>query len=355
MRYAGLDVGKESLTVSILTESGDEDASFTVPNKHRGWTQLAERLDEEDLVGLEAGTYAYPVAEHLMRAGFEVRLGHPKRIHAMIESDTKTDQRDSWHLADLLRVDRFPLAFHPDPELFRARDVIRRRMDKGQAATRLKNQIRSVLDRYGVEIPSGGLWTNDGMAWLKEPKFGDERDTLLREQVEELKQTLEHQEALEDELALIAEGREDVRRLLSLEGMGIYLALLVILETGPIERFGSIAKYRAYAGGAPRVEQSGETEETGKRREANQRLKWAFGLVTGCLIRSRRDNPVKQYYRKQKAKVSMEVQARARARRKVVNIVYAMLRKEEPCRWRDKNQWERKVTKLERRARRARA
>lgn len=61
-------MGEERPTVTRLTELRDEVDSFVASNRHAGWTELAERSDEEDVLGPEAVAYTYPVAECLMRA-----------------------------------------------------------------------------------------------------------------------------------------------------------------------------------------------------------------------------------------------------------------------------------------------
>jgi transposase len=49
------------------------------------------------------------------RLGHTVLVGEATKIRAMVVRKTKTDRRDARHLLDLLRHDRFPTVWMPDP------------------------------------------------------------------------------------------------------------------------------------------------------------------------------------------------------------------------------------------------
>jgi transposase len=354
--YAGIDAHKADLHTTVLEADGDEIDNFTVANEAAGFAELSDRLELDDFVGIEASTVCYPVVEHLLREGLTVRVGHPKKLAKLMDPDYKDDDRDSWHIADLLRVGRFPIAYHPDANAFLARDVLRRREDLGQATGDLKRRIKSLLSRYGLEPPVSNLYTKKGVAWLKDAGLGDDRDLMLRQYAEQY-ELLEKQKAeLETELARRAWEVPEVKDLVTIEGIGPYSALSLVFEIGPVERFDNLGKFRGYVGSAPRVRQSGDTEHVdGERSSSNHRVKAVLGRATQCLIRSGRDNPIKAYYHKQRDNGCTKKQAKARARGKLSNSVYAMLRKGEPCEWSDPDFADRKLTELERAATAARA
>jgi len=269
----------------------------------------------------------------------------------MMDPDVKDDDRDSWHLADLLRVGRFPPAYHPDPNAFLARDVLRRREDLGQQTGDVKRRIRSLITRYGLEPPVNDLFSQAGLAWLKDAGLGDDRDAMLRQYAEQLDLLEAQKGELETELARRAWEVPEARDLVTIRGIGIYSALLLVFEIGPVERFDNIGKFRAYVGSAPRVRQSGDNEHVdGERASCNRRIKAVLSRATQCLLRSGQDNPIEAYYHKQRDNGCSKQQAKARARRKLANAVYAMLRKGEPCKWSDPEFAERKVSELKRAA-----
>lgn len=350
-RYAGIDAHTADLHVTVLEEDGEEVDHFTVTNGGSGFDTLTDRLRADDQVAIEACDPAYPVVEQLLRNGIAVQVGHPTKLSSLMDPELKDDDRDSWHLADLLRVDRFPPAYHPDPNAFLARDVLRRREDLGQQTGDVKRRIRSLVTRYGLEPPVDDLFSSTGVAWLKDAGVGDDRDVILRQYAEQLDLFEQQKDQLETELARRAWDVPEARHLVTIEGIGTYSALLLVFEIGPVERFDNIGKFRAYVGSAPRVRQSGDTEIVdGERTSCNRRVKAVLSRATGCLIRSIRDNPIKAYYHNQREKGCSKQQAKARARGKLANAVYAMLRKGEPCEWSDPEFADRKITQLERAA-----
>lgn len=234
---------------------------------------------------------AYPVVEYLLREEIEVQVGHLKKLSKLMDPDFKDDDRDSWHLADLLRVGRFPPAYHPDANAFLARDVLRRREDLGQQTGDVKRRIRSLVTRYGLEPPVDDLWSSRGLEWLKDAGLGDDRDLMLRQYAEQLDLLEAEKQQLEEELARRAFNVPEARHLVTIEGIGTYSALLLVFEIGPVERFDNIGKFRAYVGSAPRVHQSGDKEVIdGERTSSNKRVKAVLSRATECLIESRSSN-----------------------------------------------------------------
>jgi transposase len=51
----------------------------------------------------------------LPRLGHTLLVGEAAKIRAMVVRKTKTDRRDAHHLRDLLKDDRFPVVWVPDP------------------------------------------------------------------------------------------------------------------------------------------------------------------------------------------------------------------------------------------------
>ena len=350
-RYAGIDAHTADLHVTVLNDAGEEVDHFTVANDAGGHHSFSDRLEADDYVGIEASTVCYPIVEHLLREGYTVRIGHPKKLAPLMDPELKDDARDSWHLADLLRVGRFPPAYHPDPNAFLARDVLRRREDLGQATGDVKRRIRSLIDRYGLEPPVTHLYSSDGIRWLKDAGLGDDRDLMLRQYAQQYELYEAQKSTLETELARRAWNVPGVKDLVTIEGIGPYSALLLVFEIGPIDRYENIGTFRGYVGSAPRIRQSGETEHLdGERSSCNRRVKAVLSRATECLIRSPRENPIKAYYHKHRENGCSAQQAKARARGKLANSVYAMLRKGEACEWSDQAFAERKLERLERAA-----
>lgn len=190
------------------------------------------------------------------------------------------------------------------------------------------------------------------MEWLKDAGLGDDRDVMLRQYAEQYDLLTKQRKELETEIAKRGWEMPEVKDLVTIRGIGPYSALALVLEIGPVERFDNLGKFRGYVGAAPRVRQSGETEHVdGERTSCNPRVKSILSRATQQLVKSSSPhNPIKSYYHKQLDRGCSKQQAKGRARGKLSNSVYAMLRNGEPCEWSEPAFADRKRTELERAA-----
>lgn len=334
MRYVGIDVSKEKADVAIRVQEGQIVERLTVANAPGGFQELEKHLKPGDRLGLEACTHAYPIHDHFVAKRFEVWMGDPGRLRAVWDTDHKNDVQDADELSDLLRVNRFPRAYVPTPQTLRLRSLLRADAELGVESARTKNRVHALLDAAGVKPAYAGqkLFQEEGLAWLRQPRFRDERDAVLRTHVVQLESVRERRRILDGEMAKIAVDWPGVRDLMSTTGLDYHLALIVAAEVGDIGRFPDLSHFRGYAGCAPRWGQSGPRRwSNGTVRKCNARLKWALGLATAAAITA--ENPVADYYRKQLRKTRKRVQALARARTKMCHAVYAILAKTEGCAW----------------------
>jgi transposase len=354
VRYVGIDVCKQKADISIREQEGQIVERLTVDNGKRGFAQLEQHLREGDRLGLEASTYAYPIHDHFLTKGFEVWMGDPGRMRAVWDTDHKNDVQDADEISDLLRVGRFPRAYVPTPQILRLRNLLRADADIGVERARIKNRVMALLAAAGVKPPHKGssLFQRKGVEWLGKPHFHDERDAILRSFVIQLTSLDERRHVLDGELAKVAVEWPGVQDLMTTTGIDYRLALTIAAEVGDMGRFPDLAHFRSYAGCAPRWGQSGARRwSNGTTRRCNKRLKWALGLATNAAIKS--SNPVTDYYQKQLRKTGKAGQALSRARTKMCNTVYAVLRNSQTCTWGNPRTFGEKRNRMMRRARRA--
>jgi transposase len=349
MQYAGVDIGKEACHATILNQAGDLVEQFELVNNPKGWAQLEKQLGPGDELAVEASTHAYPIHDHFRQRGFKVHVAHPRAVKQITQSESKTDRKDSHHLAHLLRVGYLPKAWIPDPDLLRRRDVLRARIETGRTATRLKNRIHAHLARNGLQPPvkTSELFKGVGRTWLERAHWKDERDELLQIRIHELDSIRERQKALDIVLARSGSVDDEAKLLMSIKGIDFYLAQIITTELGRIERFPTYEAFQAYAGCAPTVRESAGINRGGAPvRNRSGTLKWALGMVVERVIGY--DNPIRAYYQIQLKRTRRVKRAKARARRKVAALVYALLKTRQPCRWSDPQNVEDKLTRMKR-------
>src|SRR5262249_46539053 len=85
-------------------------------------------LPQPVTVGIESTGYASWFHTLMQHLGHALLVGDAAKIRAMVVRKTKTDRRDALHILDLLRHDRFPAIWVPDPQTRDLRALLTHRM-----------------------------------------------------------------------------------------------------------------------------------------------------------------------------------------------------------------------------------
>lgn len=355
MRYVGIDISKNRLDICILNDSGHVVDRDAVPNNKGGYDQLTELVDPSWPVGIEVGTLAYPVHDHLAEAGYTIRLGDPKRMKTIWECDQKFDGKDAFEIADLVRIEKFPDVYVPDPDVLEARELVRARKDVVEQATKAKQRLGAYLRREGIQAPFGSeaLYSQKGLTWLREQDVDPGRGALMEAFICQIEALAPRVEALDRMVAGLIVDDEIVDRLVSVPGVGLHNAAVIRFEVGTMDRFDSIGSFRAFAGSVPRNKQSGgPARQQGVVRRCSKRLKGAVGIAAeSAAVKTKGENPVKAMYEKQLGRGKPRSTALGHARGKLCNVIYALWTKGEECRWQNPDTTRRKRLKIKRLAR----
>jgi transposase len=210
-------------------------------------------------VVLESTALTWPIAELLGRFAGKVTVSNPIRTKAIASAKVKTDKVDAKVLAQLGAADFLPEVWAPD-EVTR---VLRRRIAHRQALVRqrtgLRNQVHAILDRNLIHADwATDLFGRKGRRGLAEVELADHERAALDCALRLHDVLAEEIDRAEQALAGEAFGREQVRRLMTIPGVGWVTALSIIAVIGDIERFPSARQLVGYLGLDPRVRQSGD-------------------------------------------------------------------------------------------------
>ena len=102
----------------------------------------------------------------------------------------------------------------------------------------------------------------------------------------------------------VVEKKIDIRKpydlLLSMPGVGRVLALTIMMETGPIERFPKVGNYVSYCRKVPAARYSNEKKKKGigNRKNGNKYLSWAYAEVAE--LARRFDPEARAYYERKR-------------------------------------------------------
>ncbi len=257
MRFIGLDVHKDFCEVAVV----EEDACWSGPRVHSTPEDLevfGQSLGPDDQVVLEATGGALAIARILEPHVGRVVMANPMAVRAIASAKAKTDRLDARTLAKLLAAGFLPAVWLGDERTRLLRRLVSRHAQLVRQRTRAKNQIHAVLQRtLKGRPPASDLFGKRGRAWLGDQDLpADERETVQA--------SLRHVEFLNTELNLvdrtIAEqvlSWPEVRRIMTIPGMGATAAAGVIAAIGDISRFPSPRHLVGYLGLDARVRQSG--------------------------------------------------------------------------------------------------
>lgn len=319
-RCAGIDVGKKFLAVCIMVgplhgEPRVEHRSFgtTVAELEalRGW------LQQEGIthVAMEStGAYWKPVF-NVLESAFQVCLANPQQVKP--RKGHKTDKKDGWWLAHLLRHAMIQASFIPPRAIRELRDLTRRRKRLLGAGSSEKNRIQKVLEDANVKLGnvlsdlfgvSGQLMLDallegkssaeeiaqhakrrarrripEIVAALQQHRMSDHHRQLIRLSVE-------HMECLEKQISQLDEAIEAKIReaglerqwqlLQSLPGVQATSAAMILAETGPdMGQFGDPGHLSSWAGVCP-----GNNRSAGKNKSSHTTRgnPWLRAALTEC-------------------------------------------------------------------------
>ena len=251
MYYVGLDVHYRTSTYCILDEHGREVKCETV----RGpWPKLLERLAMIEgpwIICFEATCgYGY-LHRVLSRLARRVVVAHPGQLRLIFRAKRKNDRIDARKRAKLLYLDEVPEAYVPGQDVQNWRELIEYRRRVVDRQTTCKNAIRSLLRSHGI-IAAKGLWTKQGLAWLRQVELATSAACLKRDLLrEELTEAHRRVRTVTKGLDQIGARHPAVLLLRTIPGVGIRTAETVVAYLDNARRFVRSSQVAAYFGLTP--------------------------------------------------------------------------------------------------------
>jgi transposase len=212
-----------------------------------------------------------------MQAGYDVKLANPSAIKKYDGLKHRGDQADARYLAHLLRLGILPTGAILPKEARATRDLARKRMQLVRSRTAHILAAENITSReYGSRISSNQVKQLeseqiDAMALYDDVKYALKANVAivkaLSEQIEMVEKRIHEQVASKSEYRLPN----------SVPGIGRTLAPVILLETGPIERFKDVGNFASYARCVnSEYTSNGKKKGEGNMKNGNKYLAWAF-------------------------------------------------------------------------------
>ena len=333
MKHIGLDGHKRWGQVSWFdTETGELSEPERVPNDELV-TELTAIPGEKRVV-IEAGPNTYYLTQALREAGLDVRVVDAFKAHRLFEAlrEAKTDKLDAQGLALLSARGSLDHAevWVPDETIRQWRELTRARAALTRLSTMVRNHLRKLLVRQGVECPYRDLTGVRAQQWLDEEaaRWPQALQAVLAGFRAVLATLAEQVKQLAHQIVEHTQTSEPAERLQTIPGVGPQLAAAVVAEIGAPERFPTAIRLRGYSGLVPQVRQSGERRWTGPLiAGGNRHLRWALVEIAQHFVQSRKtqDLALVRWYRRLVHRRGPNPAKVALARR-LLTIIFAMLR-----------------------------
>ena len=323
MTLVGCDLHSRKQQVAVLDTTTGEVLEQELAHDGDAVERFYRSLKPPVTIGIETTGYTQWFHALMHRLGHTVLVGEASKIRAMVVRKTKTDRRDARHLLDLLKHDRFPSVWIPDPDTRDLRALIGHRVRLVRMRTMVKNGLQAIALSHRLALRSK-LWTRHGLSQLTALALPIHTRRRRDENLELLRWLTTRIEALDEQLAAAAAADPRSRCLLTHPGVGPLTALATVLILGPIARFPDASHVVSYVGLAPAINASADKQRLGKiTKQGSALLRWVLGQAAPLAARA--DEDLRRRYfailhrrGRPKAKVALA--------RKLLVRLYVMLR-----------------------------
>jgi transposase len=300
--YGGIDLHSNNIVVALVDEDERLVYRKRLANDAPGILEALAPY-RGAIVGLVVeSTYNwYWLVDALKEAGYWVHLANTSAIVQYSGLKYSDDDSDARWLAQLLRLGLLPEGYIYPKEDRVVRDLLRRRSRLVQQHTANLLAIQNLFARargHSLSANEVKRLTPETVAQL----LPDPNQALAVQATLLPMRGLEAAiDLLEREVLAQVRLRPAYRHLLSVTGIGQVLGLTIMLETGPIERFGAVGHYASYCRcvGSQRLS-NGKRKGSGNTKNGNKYLAWAYIEAANFAVRY---NPaINRYYQRKRAK-----------------------------------------------------
>jgi transposase len=349
MRIIGLDIHR-AFAEAVAWQEGSLSRLGRVIMRREPLEAFAKKLSTDDVVVIEATGNAASVAAVISPHVARVVIANPKQVHLIARAKIKTDTIDAGVLAQLYASGFLPEVWIADEATQALRRQVTRRNQIVRQRSRLKNIIQSILHAHLIpSCPHQDLCGPAGRAWVSEQILpGDERLAVERH-LREFDRLSDDLKVIERDLAQSALADDRVKRLMTIPGVDMVVALALVAAIGEIARFARPEQLVGYLGLNPSVRQSGPGPAYHGRITKQGRGHARGMLVEAAWAAARAPGPLRGFFLRVQTKRGQHVAAVATAR-KLAILIWHLLTKNESYLWARPALHARKLRDLELRA-----
>lgn len=327
MNYVGCDLHKETTWFYVLDEQGQKVLSENITNDHVSLKQLFERIPRPFTLAVEATYNWYFFVDMAEKYAEQVFLANSYELKAFAKRHKKTDKIDARLIATVLRQGYLPKVMIADAYTRQVRELLRCRLTLVQDRSRNVTRLKMILDKLGFIEPRD-LCTYKDLDALPIASLSEMYAQVVINYRDRIRFLCQQISAINKVIEELAVNDQDINNLDTIPGVAYFSAALIKTEIIDINRFDNFGQLCAYAGLAPRREQSANKVVCGPLNKNRRKLlRWI--LLEDAMIYVNVDEGRKKEFEKIKTTKGFATAKIVFARR-LLKIVYRVLKERRP-------------------------
>ena len=327
--YSGIDLHSNNSVIAVIDDGDRVVAQKRLPNDIGKITGFLARWQDELAGVVVESTYNwYWLVDGLQDAGLHVHLANTAAIKQYEGLKHSGDETDAQHLAHLLRLGILPTGTILPREHRVVRDLARKRMQLVNCCTTHVLAVENIMARQlGERMTSNQIKRLTADA-IDEMPLATDVGLAIKTNVAVIATLQSQIEILEKRLQERVEPRPQYGLLTTVPGIGQTLATIIVLETGPIERFADVGNFASYARCVDSVRTSNRKKKgEGNVKNGNKYLAWAF--VEAANFARRFCPEARRFHERKKARTNNIIATKALAH-KLARACYHILKEGKP-------------------------
>lgn len=324
MKYIGIDLHTNSFTACYLEDGKPERIETFRLQDSSHLERFMNSLEENDEIAFEATGNSCFFRDQVLPYVSRVVVIAPWQFDVIRRSVKKTDKHDARTIAFFLSKDMLPEARFKKTEYTQLASLIQTREQLVRLRVSLINKVHGLFNRHGIKIKKEKLTTQKGFEKSVKAHTWDALEQIeidvITEQLESLRNSLKK---LEKEITSFAENFPGFKNLMSIKGIGVLSAAILLSTIGDISDFAKTGNLAAYLGIVPRVSQSNDQHLVGRITKRGSKI--ARKTLVQCTLIAKRYSPyLHSFYQHIKARRGGGKAIIATARKFLNTIFYTL-------------------------------
>lgn len=330
IKKIGIDLAKSSFQLYGADQFGKKVINRKMTKKGLKEFMLRQQPCE---VAMEACGSAHFWARLFRSWGHEVKLISPQFVKPFVKSN-KSDAADAEAICEAMQRPNMRFVAIKETGQQDIQAIHRMRSLAVERRTAQVNQVRGLLQEFGIEIPKGRAKVNEQLPYILEDGENGLSD-LFREELHGLYQELRHLDQrvahYDQQIDSIAENDKQAQRLMTIPGVAAKGATALLAAIGDISHFKNGRELSAWLGLVPRQHSTGGKSNLlgiSKRGDIYLRQLLIHGARSVMRYIDNKNDRVSQWGKELKSRRHNNVATVAMAN-KMARIAFALLSKDE--------------------------